>query len=239
MENALFILESVCIAVCLILAAYIIEKAILKSSGEKERILTTRKIVVIGLLSALSAVLMLVEIPMPFAPPFYKLDFSEIPILIGAFALGPVTGVLTEFLKICMKLLFKGTTTAFVGDLANFLVGVSFVLPASLFYLAKKNRKTAVVSCVLGTIVMTVFGTILNAFYLIPTFADLYNMPLDAIIAMGTKLNGRITDLTTFVIWAVAPLNLIKGVSDSLITIIIYKRLSPIIKGVSPVRSEG
>ncbi len=232
-ENGLFLLQALFIAVAIVLVAYLTEKIIKKKNNDTERVLSTRKVVVIGVFSAVAAVLMLFEFPLPFAPGFYKLDFSEVPVLIGAFAFGPVAGVMTEFVKIILKLVMKGTSTAFVGDLANFLVGCSFVLPASLIYLIRKNRKTALLGSVAGTVIMTVFGTLLNAVYLLPTFAVLYGMPLDAIIEMGTAINPHITDVGTFVFFAVAPLNLLKGVLVSLITMLIYKRLSPLIKGKS------
>ena len=230
MDNVVFVAVSVLIAAALFLIAYVSEKALYKRHGLTERILTTRKIAVIGVFAAISAVLMLFEFPVPFAPPFYELDFSEIPALIGAFAFGPVAGVMIEFCKILLKLLMKGTSTAFVGDLANFVVGCSFILPASILYLIKKTKKSAMLSCLVGTVVMILFGTIFNAVYLLPTFADLYGMPLDAIVAMGTEINGNINSVTTLVIFAVAPLNLLKGASVSVITMLVYKQLSPILK---------
>ena len=127
---------------------YVAEKIAAKRSESKERILSTRKIAMIGMFSAISAILMLFEFPMPFAPDFYKLDFSELPALIGTFAFGPVAGVMIEFCKILIKLLIKGTGTAFVGELANFAVGCSFILPAGIIYLFRKTKKMAVVSSV-------------------------------------------------------------------------------------------
>lgn len=182
--------------------------------------------------SAIAAILMLFELPMPFAPTFYKLDLSELPILITAFAFGPVAGVMTEFCKILLKLLLKSTSTAFVGELANFVVGCSFVLPASIIYWHKKNKRSAMFACVVGTLCLTVFGTAFNAVYLLPKFAELYGMPLESIIAMGTAMNPRITDITTMVVFAVAPLNVIKGALVSGLTMIIYKKLSRFMKAV-------
>lgn len=138
------------------------------------------------MLAAISGVLMVIEIPLFFAPSFYKLDFSELPVLICAFYLGPVSGVVCEFLKVLIKLLLKGTSTAFVGDLANFLVGCSFVLPAAIMYQKTLSKKGAVISLAVGTAVMTVFGSFFNAWFLIPRFAVMYGMPLEAIISMGT-----------------------------------------------------
>lgn len=229
-ENAVFVLESVGIAVLLFLVAYVAEKIAKKKNGDTERILSTRKIAMIGVFSAIAAILMLFEFPVPFAPPFYELDFSEIPALIGGFAFGPVAGVMIEFCKILLKLLMKGTSTAFVGDLANFLVGCSFILPASIIYMFRKTKKNAIIAACIGTLIMTVFGSFFNAIYLLPTFADLFGMPLDVIIAMGTEVNAGIKDVTTLVLFAVVPLNLLKGCSVSLVTILIYKKLSPILK---------
>lgn len=231
-KNVVFVLEFLAVVVVIFIAAKIVEKVEKKKTGNTERILTTRKLTMIGMFSAIAAILMIFEFPMPFAPAFYKLDFSEIPVLITAFAFGPVAGVMVEFCKIVLNLLMDSTTTAFVGELANFMVGCSFILPASIIYLHKKNRKSAVIGCVIGTICLTIFGTSFNAIYLVPKFAELYGMPLEAIIGMGTAINPAITDLTTLVMFAVAPLNIIKGVSVSVITMLIYKKLSRFMKAM-------
>lgn len=229
-ENTVFVLEFLAVVFLLFIAAYAVEKLEKKKNGDTERILSTRKIAVIGMFSAISSVLMLFEIPVGFAPDFYKLDFSELPALIGAFAYGPVAGVMIEFIKIILKLLMKSTSTAFVGELANFAVGCSFLLPASILYLAKKSKKNAMISCAVGTACMTVFGTAFNAIYLLPKFAELFGMPLDVIVGMGTAINGNINSVTTLAMFCVAPLNLLKGGAVSIITLLIYKKLSPILK---------
>ncbi len=229
-ENAVFVLEVILIAVALTAVAYVAEKMIQKKYQVKERILSTRKIAMIGIFSAIAAVLHILDFPIFFAPGFYKLDFSEIPALIGTFAFGPVAGVMIEFCKILLKLLIKGTSTAFVGDLANFVIGCSFILPASIIYMYRKNRKNAIVACVVGTFCMTVFGSAFNAVYLLPAFSKLYGMPIDTIIEMGTAVNPQITNITTLVLFAVVPMNLLKGTSVSLVTMLIYKKLSPILK---------
>ena len=227
-------LEFLALVCALFLAAYGAEKWAKKASGDTQRILSTRKIAVIGVLSAISAILMLFEFPVPFAPPFYEIDFSELPALIGTFAYGPVAGVMIELCKIILKLLMKGTSTAFVGDLANFVIGCSYLLPASIIYLFKKTRKNAVIGCIAGTLVMTVFGTAFNAVYLLPKFAQLYGMPLDAIIGMGTAINPAINSVASLVILAVAPLNVLKGTTVSVITLLVYKKLSPVLKAAEP-----
>ena len=211
--------------------AYVAELLIQKRRGVKEKVFTTRKVAMIGMFSAVAGIMMLFEFPLPMiAPPFYELDLSELPVLICGFAFGPVAGVVTEFLKVLIKLFLKSTSTAFVGDLANFVVGCTMILPATILYHLKKSKKAAVISCVVGTICMAVFGTAFNAIYLIPAFSKLYQIPLEAIIAMGTAINASITDIVTFVIICVGPLNIIKGTVVSVITILVYKPLSPIIK---------
>ena len=165
------------------------------------------------------------DFALPIAPSFYKLDLSELPVMICTFYLGPVSGVVCEFLKILLKLLIKGTSTAFVGDLANFLVGCSFVLPASICYQATLSKKGAIWSLTLGTLVMTVFGSLFNAWYLIPQFVKLFHMPLESIIAAGTAIFSSVTDLKTLVLFCIVPFNLIKGAAVSVLTFLLYKRV--------------
>lgn len=231
-ENATYVLGFFVVIAVLFAAALLLEKAAQKKNGLKEPVFTTRKVAMIGMFSAIAMILMLFEFPLPFAPSFYELDFSELPILVGTFAFGPAAGVMMEFVKILLKLLFKGTTTAFVGDLANFAVGCSFIIPASVVYAFRKSKKNAVIACIVGTLCMTVFGTAFNAVYLLPAFSKLYGWPLESLLAMGVEANSLVKEgsIVSFVICCVAPLNLIKGASVSLLTLLIYKPLSPIIK---------
>lgn len=229
-ENFVFVLQFLGIVLLMFFIAYGAEKYFKRKSGSKERILSTRKIAVIGMFSAIATVLHVLDFPLPFAPDFYKLDFSELPALIGAFAFGPVAGVMIEFCKIVLKLMFKGTSTAFVGDLANFIIGCSFVLPASLIYEYRKNKKMAILGCLVGSVIMIIFGTMFNAVYLLPKFAVLYGMDLEQIIGFGTMINPAISNITTFVVFAVAPLNVVKSASVSILTLLLYKKLSPILK---------
>ena len=130
-----------------------------------------------------------------------------------------------EGVKILLKLLLKGTSTAFVGDFANFAVGCSFVLPAIILYHLRKTRKGAVLALAAGTAILTVFGSAFNAIYLLPKFSELYGLPLDTIISMGSAVNANVSNVTTFVLFCVAPLNLLKGISVSLLTLLLYKRV--------------
>ncbi len=231
--NVVFVVEFLLLMALMFVIAYVFEKISKKRRGDTSRILTTRKIAMIGMLSAIAAVLMLLEIPVPFAPSFYKLDLSELPILIGTFAFGPVAGVMIEMVKIILKVLFKGTSTAFVGELANFIVGCSLILPASIIYSFKKNKVQALIACITGTLCMTIVGTSFTAFYLLPKFAEMFHMPVNSLIAMGTAINPSITSLTSFVVLAVAPLNLIKGAINSIVTFLVYKHLSPLLKAAN------
>lgn len=231
-DNATFVLEILAVIAVLFVVAYILEILAQKKQGVKESVFSTRKTAMVGMFAALAAVLMIFEFPVFWAPGFYKLDFSELPILIGAFAFGPVAGVLMEFIKIVLNLCMDGTGTAFIGELANFAVGCSFILPASVIYRFGKTKKSAVWACVIGTIIITVFGTAFNAIYLIPAYEKALGLSMETIIGAGMAVNPMVNegDIWSFVVACVAPLNLVKGVSVSLVTLLIYKRISPIIK---------
>lgn len=195
-----------------------------------KKILSIRDLVQIGMFGALAAVLMLFEFPLPFiAPSFYELDLSEIPVLIGTFSMGPVAGVLIELIKILLKLVLKGTSTAYVGDVANFVIGCFFLLPAGIIYKVKKTKKGAVTGMAAGTLVMAAAGAVMNAYVLLPFYSQFYGMPMEALIAAGTEVNSLITSIPTFVLVAVVPFNLIKGIIVSLITYLVYKRVRVII----------
>ena len=226
MENLGFVLSCAATIALLFVAAALFEKYLVK---ERKAFSSTHYLTYTAIFAALAGALMFLEIPLFFAPSFYKIDLSEIPVMICTFYLGPVAGVAAELLKVMVKLLLKGTSTAFVGDFANFAVGCSFVLPASVIYHAKPGRKTALLGMAVGTAVMTVFGSAFNAIYLLPKFAVLFGMPMAAIIGMGTKINPSITSVSTLVLFAVVPFNLLKGVIVSALTFLLYKRISPIL----------
>ena len=190
----------------------------------------TRYMVQVAMLGAAAVVLMFFDIPLPFAPSFYKIDLSEVPVLIGAFAMGPLAGAAIELIKILLNLVMKGSTTAGVGEVANFLIGCSLVVPAALIYHKKHTRTGAVAGMAVGTVFMTVVGCFLNAFVLLPAYAKAFGMPIEGLVGMGTAVNKHITDLKTFVILAVGPFNLLKGILVSLIVFLVYKKISPILK---------
>lgn len=195
-----------------------------------ERLLTTRNVVLMGMFSALGAVLMLFEIPLPFiAPSFYGLDLAEVPVLVGTFALGPVAGAVMEVVKILIKLVLKPTSTGFVGEFANLAIGCALVVPAGIIYQINRTKKGALYGMAAGTVIMSMAGVAINALVMLPFYSNF--MPLENIIAAGAAINPFVSNIWTFAIICVGPFNVVKGVVVSLITWLVYKRVSVIIHG--------
>ncbi len=225
-DNAMFLLMCLAVFAGVFALAVLLERLWLKPEKQSP----ARRTAYVGIFAAIAAVLMYFEFPLPFAPGFYELDFSEIPVLICSFSMGPVAGVVCEFLKVVLKLFLKGTSTAFVGDLANFVVGCSFILPASVAYFANKTKTGAIIGMGIGTAAMTVFGSLFNAVYLIPAFSVLFGQPLDVIIGMGTAVNPAIVSVNTLVLFAVVPFNLLKGALVSVVTFFLYKHIERLLR---------
>ena len=222
-DNTLFVLACVGIIAALSIAAHVAEHFL----PERRKVTPARRVTIVAICAALATVLHILDFTVPFlAPGFYKLDFSELPVMLCGFYLGPSATVVCEGVKILLKLLLQGTTTAFVGDFANFAVGCSLVLPATIVYHIRKSRNSALIGLAVGTLILTVFGSAFNAVYLLPKFSQLYGMEMSQIVAAGTAINAGIQDISTFVLFAVAPLNLIKGVSVSILTMLLYKRVA-------------
>lgn len=222
-KNGSFLLITAAIIVVIGLLARLTER----NFDHLRHVSPARRVSIIGICSAIAVVLHILDFPLVFlAPEFYKLDFSEVPVLLGGFFLGPSAAVAIEGIKILLKLLLKSTSTAFVGDFANFFVGCCFVLPATVWYHLHKNKTGAIVGLVIGTLTMTVIGSVFNAWYLLPKFAQLYGIPLDVIIGMGAKIHSGITGVYSFAALCVAPLNLLKGTVVSLLTMLLYKRVA-------------
>ena len=156
--------------------------------------LKTKQVVLMGMFGALAAVLMLFEVPLPFiAPSFYGLDISEVPVLVGTFAMGPVAGIVIEAVKILVKLLLKPSTTGFVGEFANFVIGCSLVVPAGLIYRRHKTKGSAVLAMAVGTILMAIAGAVLNALVMIPFYSHF--MPLENILAAGAAIQPAVSSV--------------------------------------------
>jgi riboflavin transporter FmnP len=188
--------------------------------------LNTRYIAKIGILSAIAVILMFFEVPLPMMPSFLKLDASELPAIIGAFVLGPMAGVGIEFIKNLLHA--ANTQTMGIGEIANFLVGVAFILPAGYLYQKDKSQGGAILSLIMGTFSMMLAASLLNYFILLPLYQAMLHFPLEQIITLGTVANPQIVDLKSFITMAIAPFNLIKGIVISVFTLLIYKKISPI-----------
>lgn len=186
----------------------------------------------VGMLGALSMVLMLVNFPLPFAPTFMKLDFAELPALFAGFFLGPVYGMLVVIVKILLKIVVQGTETAFVGEFSNVVGSSVFVLTAAFIYMKNKTKKGAVLSMAVAIVVVSVLSIFINAYVMFPMYIKLYGMPLEAIIGMGSATNPMVKDMTTLMLFSVFPFNLVKYTLTSTITYLIYKRSAAALKHV-------
>lgn len=190
----------------------------------------TRTMVKVSVLGVISFILMFFEFPIPWlAPTFMKLDISDLPSLIGAFALGPMVGVMVQFLKNLLNILIEGTTTGGVGELANFVVGSVFAFTAGLIYHRKKTFTRALVGLICGTIAMTITITLANYFVIFPLYAKLMGLDMQVFIDMGKAINENITDLRSLMLLSVVPFNLLKGIILTALSLLIYKRVSPIL----------
>ena len=191
-----------------------------------------RTMVQIAMLAAVATVLMLWEVPLPFiAPSFYKMDLSEVPIMIGAFAMGPLAAAVIELIKILLNFVLNGTTTAGVGELGNFIMGCALVMPAGFIYKQAKTKKHAIIGMATGIVCMAVASARVNGLLLLPAYGKAFGMPVDTFVEMGAAIIPAIHSLTTFCLFSVAPFNIIKGIVVSLITLVLYKHISRLLKG--------
>ena len=185
--------------------------------------------VLIAMFGAVAAILMSFELSFPLVPDFIKLDFSDFPIVLGTFVMGPIEGVLIATVKILLKLLFRGTSTAYVGDFANWLFAIFYILPAALVYHFKRTKAGAVLALAAGTVVTSIMAVVCNVTFIFPAYSKLFHAPMDAIIAMGTAINSRITSLWTMMFYSIFPFNLFKYGLSSVITFLVYKRIKGVI----------
>ena len=190
---------------------------------------STKTLAKVGVLSAIAFVLMVLDFPLWFAPGFLKFDLSEVPALLGTFALGPVAGALIELIKNVLNATLKGTSTMGVGELSNFIVGCLFILPAGIIYKKNKTYKNAIIGLIVGILAMTIGAALSNYYVMIPFYAKVFGMPLEKIIAMGSAVNKHVVDFKTLILYAIVPFNLLKGLVVTLVTLLLYKRVSPIL----------
>ena len=187
--------------------------------------ISVSKMTKIAMMSVLAFVIMQLELIVPIFPSFLKLDMSDLPALIGAFAMGPMAGVAIEGVKNLLHLL--QTSTGGVGELANFAIGSAIVIPSALIYAKNKSKKSAVIGLLVGTVAMSIVGAMANYFVLIPFYTAF--MPIDTIVELGTVINPSINSVGTLVLFGIVPFNLFKGLVLSALTLVFYKRISPVL----------
>lgn len=188
---------------------------------------TTQKMIYTGMLAAVAGVLMSLEISIPFMPPFYKVDFSDVPSFVALFTMGPASAVMVELIKIAIKLVTVGTSTMYVGEFAN-LIGVAlFVAPTWLVYCAgDKTKKAAVRAMAVSVPVRIAFSCCINAFITLPMYAAAMGLSLDEVIVSVSSANPVIHNLPTFIIMATIPFNLLKNGLNCLAAYFLYSRLA-------------
>jgi len=196
-------------------------------SEKRERVSPVRRLTVTGIMAALSVLLMFLEFPLPFVPSFLKFDFSELPALIAAFCFGPVEGIAVCLIKNLVNLI--SSQTGGVGELANFLIGIFLVVPAGFVYRSKPSRKAALIGCLCGTLLMAAVSLPINYWLVYPMYAKI--MPIETIIGMYQKFIPEMDGLFSCLLIFNVPFTLLKGVADSVITFLVYKSVSPVLKG--------
>ncbi len=191
--------------------------------------MNVRKMVFIALLGALSAVLMALNFPLPFMPPFLKFDLADLPALFAGFYLGPIAGIFVTIIKVGLELLITGTDSAFAGELSNLIASLAFILPASLIYKFSKTKKGALVALISSTIFASIFCVFLNLFVSLPMYVKLYGLPMDKIVSMCNAVMPLITNKFTMLVFGILPFNLIKLGVTSFVTFLIYKKLGKLL----------
>lgn len=192
--------------------------------------LSLKNIAKVSILAALGAILMLIKIPLFFAPNFISLDLAEIPSLLASFSMGPILGFVTVVLKNLINIIINGSDTFFVGELSNIIVNGTFVIVAGIIYKHKKTFSNAIFSLVIATILMTLVATTSNYFFIFPFYAKLYGAPLSYFVEATHAINPLVNSYLDLMIFAIVPFNLIKGTIISILTCLIYKHVSPILK---------
>lgn len=205
-----------------------------KSAGRS--ISSARKLTTVAILSALAAVLMYLEFPVPLVPAFIKLDFSELPALLASFALGPWYGVLVCLVKNLLHL--PVSSSAFIGELSNFLLGTLFVLPAGYLYQRKRTKKTALLGSLTGALCMTALSFFTNSYIVYPFYAKAF-MPEDVILQAYQAILPGVSSLSQAILIFNVPFTFVKGMLDVVLTFLLYKRIRPLILGNSASREKS
>lgn len=195
---------------------------------KSNRMFSTSTLVKVGILSAIGYILMFISVPIPLLfPDFLKIDVSDLPALLGGIILGPAAGVMIAFLKNLLQFITGMSTTGGVGELANFIIGGSFVWTVSYIYSKKRETKGLIIGLSLGIIIMTIVGCLSNYFIMLPFYSTI--MPIEAVIEMGAAINPAIVNKLSFVIWIIAPFNILKATIMSLLTLPMYKKTEKVL----------
>lgn len=198
-----------------------------RRASNQNKVSKTNFLTKTAILGVMAFLIMTIEFPLPMFAPFLQIDFSDVPALLAGFALGPAAGVMVEVIKNFLHA-FR-TQTAFIGEIANLITGILLVVPAAWIYSREKTKKNAIIGLLVGTLVMAVGMSFVNYYITIPLFQTLLNIPTTAVVAMGSEINPLIVDLRTLVVYSVLPFNIVKGIMVTLVTVLIYKKLSPIL----------
>ena len=193
----------------------------------EKRVNHTRRMVMTAILSALSSVLMFFSFNVPLMPSFIKMDLSELPALIAAFSMGPVYGAVVCLVKNLVNVF--ATTTGGVGELSNFMLGVFFVVPAGIIYKLRPKFSGAVIGSIVGAAMMAILSVFSNYYVVYPIYTAF--LPMDAIIGMYQAINPSVKNLWDCLIVFNMPFTFIKGMVSAVITMAVYKKITPLING--------
>lgn len=185
-----------------------------------------RRLTMAALMGAIAFILMYLNFGVPFLSPFAEFDLSALPEMIGGFILGPAGAVEIIAVKILLILVFKGTSSMFTGEVQNFLLSLAYVLPAVLYYRKHRTKKGAVIGLVLGSALSVIVAIFTNLYLIFPAYIYLYGMSWDSIIEICSAANPWITDVPTFAAFSVVPFNVISRAATSVITMLVYKKIS-------------
>ncbi len=191
---------------------------------------SVRQLALIAILGGLAGVLMLLRTPLPLMPPFMDFDLASLPEIIGGFALGPVAAIGIIMVKILVKLTLMGTNSMFTGELCNAILSIAYVLPAVCIYQHHKSKRSAETGMLCGTLICAVAAIFTNLCIIIPFYANLYGMSMDDIIAMCQAVNPYVTNPLMLAVLGIVPFNLIKRGVESVLTLLLYKKISPLMK---------
>lgn len=189
-----------------------------------------KTISLIGIMGGLGGILMYFKFSIPFMPPFMDFDFSSVPEMIGGFALGPIAAIFIILIKLIVKLAIMGTSTMFTGELSNLLVSCAYVLPAVIVYRRNKTKKGALTGIVLGVISVIIVAVFTNLVIIVPFYVKMMGYTMELVIQACNAVNPMVTNVLTFALFGIVPFNLIKYGVASVVTYILYKRVSGQIK---------